>query len=446
MLLGIAALVSASVVSLPTEVFFVPETRAPYAVQQVVDTVNDPLALLRRSDVSLGVQTGPALLDGLASLQHSEIGRFAADHPTAMKSLLANPPASRLVTGWWNGLPTSSKLALTTAAPEVVGNLNGVPYTFRNVANRTFLSQTVDSLAAQLESEIGRSRSTEVHTRLDALREIEAALGDHDALPGRELVSLNVTGEPTAAIALGDLDTADYVSYLVPGMFFGVQAQIGEWADTAARLYTEQVSWLQLLRDGDSLADDESVATVAWIGYQTPHLLNVGSLDLAYEGRDALTGTIEGLQASRASNPPYVSILGHSYGSTAALMALTEKDFTVDALALIGSPGSAARSVDELHVRNGNVFVGEAGWDPITNSAFFGSDPGAEYYGAHRMNVSGGVDVIRNELLTASIGHNEYFGSGTESLRNLALIAIDQGKLVTDGSRFDEARTLALAR
>ncbi len=448
MLLGIAALVSASVVmGLPTEVSSAHENRPPYVVAQTVDRVNDPLALLRRSDLASTTQpTGAGLLGGLVGLPHGEIPAYTAQNAGALTKLISNPPAPRLVTGWWDALPTTSQLALSTAAPELVGNLNGIPYSFRNVANRTFLGQTIDGLKTQLDVGIGRSESTAVQTRLAALTEIEEALGEGDAKPGRELVSLSVSGEPTAAIALGDLDEADYVSYLVPGMFFGVQAQIGEWTDTAARLYEEQVSWQQLLSEADASIADATVATVAWIGYQTPHLLNVGSLDLAYQGRDALTGTIEGLHATRSADQPFVSILAHSYGSTAALMALTEKDFTVDALALIGSPGSPAQSVDELHVRGGNVFVGEAGWDPITNTSFFGSDPGAASYGAKAMSVSGSKDVITNKKLEPSSGHNEYFALGTESLRNLALIAIDQGALVTDGTARDQARTLALAR
>ncbi|MET1044214.1 MAG: alpha/beta hydrolase [Microbacteriaceae bacterium] len=434
------------------------ENRPPYVLSQSIDLVHDPLALLRRTDLAAAAPAGSGLLNGLASLAPGEIPAYAAQNASALTKLVANPPAPRLVTGWWDMLPTSSQVALTSAVPEMVGNLNGIPYSFRNLANRTFLGQTMDGLKTQLETGVGRSQATEAQTRLAALTEIEEALGEGDARPGRELVSLSVSGEPTAAIALGDLDEADYVSYLVPGMFFGVQAQIGEWSDIAARLYTEQVSWQQLLSEADATTADPAttadvaehteptVATVAWIGYQTPHLLNVGSLDLAYQGRDALTSTIEGLKATRSGDQPYVSILAHSYGSTAALMALTEKDFMVDALALIGSPGSPAKSVDELHVRNANVFVGEAGWDPITNTSFFGSDPGAASYGAKDMSVSGGTDVITNDTLLPSTGHNEYFAEGTESLRNLALIAIDQGALVTDGTTRDQARTLALAR
>ena len=151
----------------------------------------------------------------------------------------------------------------------------------------------------------------------------------------------------------------------------------------------------------------------------------------AEEGRDSLAGAIEGLQALRAGDEPYISVIGHSYGSTAALMALTEYDFEVDALAMVGSPGSPAKSVDELHVRDGNVFVGEAAWDPIPNSAYFGSDPGSASYGAKPMGVAGGTDAVTHQPLKPSFGHNEYFSPGTESMRNFALVAIGQGKYVT---------------
>ena len=62
------------------------------------------------------------------------------------------------------------------------------------------------------------------------------------------------------------------------------------------------------------------------------------------------------------------------------------------------------------------------------------------------MSVAGAVDVITSRVLASSLGHNEYFSPGTESMRNLALIGIDKGELVTDGSQRDAGRTLALLR
>jgi hypothetical protein len=396
----------------------------------------DPAALPRME--------GLTLLRQLSVQPRSELARFFAGNADSVRALLTAPPSPATVTTWWQSLPPASKHTIRSSAPELVGNLNGIPFPERSSANRSLLTASLVHLESQLDADLGRAELSETLRRVDALRDISGALGDGNSEPQRFLLSLDLAQEPTAAIAVGDPQEAEYVSVLIPGMFFNTGAQISEWTDTAARLYDEQVSWLELLREPGEARD--TVAAIAWVGYQTPHLLNVGSLDLAREGRDSLTGMIEGLQSSRGTDQPYLSILAHSYGSTAALMALEENDFLVDALAVIGSPGSAAQSVDELNVRNGNVFVGEAAWDPIPNSSYFGSDPGAESYGAKPMKVGGGIDVITNEVLAASNGHNEYFGPGTESLRNLALVAIDQGALVTDGSEKDQQRTRDLAQ
>jgi pimeloyl-ACP methyl ester carboxylesterase len=166
-------------------------------------------------------------------------------------------------------------------------------------------------------------------------------------------------------------------------------------------------------------------------------------MENAEQGRDSLAGSITGLQALRTGDEPYLSVVAHSYGSTAALLALQEYDFQIDALALVGSPGSPASSVSQLHVNHGNVFVGEAAWDPIPNSAYFGSDPGSANYGAKPMGVGGGIDGITREVLLASVGHNEYFSAGTESMRNFALIGIGRGEYVTNGSGPTTSGTLA---
>ncbi len=386
---------------------------------------------------------GMALLRQLGVQPAAAVEAFLAGRSLAVRAVLDAHPHPEAVNRWWRSLAPAKRELLAAKAPELVGNLDGVPFGYRDPANRTFLADSIRALEEQLASGVGRAEGALLEQRVASLSKVQAALGDGRSVPQRLLLSLDLTDEPKVAISIGDPQSADYVSFLVPGMFFGAGTLMGEWTDTAARLYEEQVSWLRLLGEHAQDGDESTVATVAWIGYQTPHLLNVGSLDLAYEGRDALAAIVGGLQAARTAHEPYVSILAHSYGSTAALMALTDGDFWVDGLALIGSPGSAAQSVDELHVRAGNVFVGEAAWDPIPNSAYFGSDPGAEAYGAKRMSVAGGIDVITNEILAASTGHNEYFGAGTESLRNLALIGIDQEQLVTDGTSTDQLRTLA---
>ncbi len=392
-------------------------------------------------------------LQQLAVLSGPEISQYVAAHPDAIGTLLASPPPPRDVTLWWSSLDPQARVNLRTASPQLVGNLEGVPFQVRNGANRTVLYNTIDELDQLVHGSSGRSVVENAKQQLKMLQSISDALevananqimtepvrtlgatASYGAQPRRTLLTLDVTGQGRAAIVLGDLATADYVTYLVPGMFFTIENQMGAWAQAAGGLYDQQLDWLHYFdAKSGAVSTGKTVATVAWIGYHTPNLTNVGGIENANEGRDALASAIKGLQSLRAADEPYVTVIAHSYGSTAALMALTEYDFTVDALALVGSPGSPAKSAADLHVRDGNVYVGEAAWDPIPNSSYFGSDPGSTSYGAKVMGVGGGTDSITGATLLGSNGHNEYFSPGTESMRNFALISIGEGQFVSRG-------------
>jgi hypothetical protein len=380
---------------------------------------------------------GRALLDQFSLLPAAALASYIEDHPEAIADILATPIAASEISSWWTTMNPAAREKLLATTPELVGNLDGVPFGTRDLANRAYLGDTIRRLEQQLSSGVGRGMNVEVTNHLHMLTQIDKALASKSGDPTRTLVSLDTVSPGRAAIVVGDLASADYVSYLIPGMFFTIDGQVDDWADTATTLYHDQSVWLTRL--GEST---KTVATVAWIGYQTPHLLNVGSLTLADEGAGFLTRAIEGLQALRGADQPYVSVMAHSYGSTAAMIALQRGDFEIDALAVVGSPGSSAQNASALAVRDGNVYVGEAGWDPVVNSAFYGSDPGAASYGAYRMSVAGGIDAITSQSLGASYGHNEYFQPGSESMRNLALIGIGEGGLVMD----DSGSTIAAER
>jgi hypothetical protein len=393
---------------------------------------------------ALKALTGTPLLRQLSLLSGNQLSAFVSGNPKLVTALLAAPPSSAEVSTWWTSLDAAEQATLVESAPRLTGNLNGIPTALRNTANRAWVKQSIGALNDKIASSSGRAIIEDAQHQSHMLSEISDALGTSKSVPQRSLLSVDPTGQGRAAIVLGNVATADYVTYMIPGMFFTVDGQLDDWTDAASRLYDEQVSWLNLIDKPAAGERQKTVAVVAWMGYQTPDLTNIGSLDLAYTGRDAIAGVIEGLQAERTGNEPYITVLAHSYGSTAALMALTEYDFEIDALAVVGSPGSAAQSVSDLHVRDGNVYVGEAAWDPVPNSAWFGSDPGSPSYGAKKMAVGGGIDQITKDVLAPSFGHNEYFGAGTESMRNMALIGIGHGELVTDGTDKDKTRTLAL--
>ncbi|GHF06499.1 alpha/beta hydrolase [Pseudolysinimonas yzui] len=376
---------------------------------------------------------GVALLDQLVDLTPGERSEFVQLYPDVVGELSTSPPAASAVATWWERTPAASRASLREDLPAVVGNLEGVPYAVRDLANRTFLAQTVADIHAQLDAGVGRAMEDELRARLNMLAAVETSLITGASGERRSLVALDVTAQGRAVIAVGDLAEADYVTFFVPGMYVGVAEQLVDWTGNAETSLLEQQEWLgRLDLDGD-------VATVAWIGYHTPTVVNIAGLDLAYQGRDSLTASVQGLKAVRggvaaAQSPdpgPYVSIVAHSYGSTAAMLALQENDISVDALILVGSPGSPATSVDDLKVANHNVWVAAADTDPVPRSGVFGSQPLDEDFGATRFSVHATTDPITGEKLDDINGHVYYFWPGTTSVRNTALIAIGQGGLAT---------------
>ncbi|MGV8877154.1 MAG: alpha/beta hydrolase [Rhodoglobus sp.] len=427
---SIAVVAVIGVVAVPDEATHEARYRTPQATSQDFFIGGGGGTNIGVGAVSRLTSQATQTLANLAVIPPGTISSYLLARPGTVSQLLSAQLPAAEVALWWSDLGERRQAAFETASPQLVGNLEGVPYEIRDSSNRTMLQKTIYQVNSVVNSEAGRAVQQEARQQLSMLSSISETLGAPGVVPQRTLITLDVSGQGRAAIVLGNLNDADYISFLVPGMFFTIENQMSYWADAADDLYYMQEMWLARLEAESVFIRNETVATVAWIGYDTPNLTNVGSMDNAKQGRDTLAGAILGLQASRGADQPYISIVAHSYGSTAALMALSQYRFSIDALAIVGSPGSPARSVSDLNVRNGNVFVGEAAWDPIPNSSYFGADPGSASFGARSLGVSGAMDAITQHPLTASFGHNEYFQDGTEAMRNFALLCIGRSDLV----------------
>lgn len=454
-----AVLSTSSTITAVAEAFSVPENSPVSIVAQAVPTA-DQLAWSAATDPQ---SSGPrssdpqsddpqrsraiTVLDTLATLSRSQLEAWAND-PSAVSDLLAAPPAAAQVADWWATTDAAARQRLITAAPGLVGNLEGMPYEVRDAANRDVLAAGIARVTAQLaDGSAGRAATEQLQAQLHMLQQVRDAVATGPSGLPRTLVALDTADGGRAVIAVGDLATADFVSYLVPGMFYSVDSEVGSWAGAADQLAVDQAAWLERLAPAQhSAGSAQTVAAVAWIGYRTPTVVNVASLDLAREGSEALTASLRGLEAARSgeADRPYLSILAHSYGATAALLALQENDVTVDALAMVGSPGSPAENVGQLRVRDGNVWVADAALDPVASTGVFGSHPLSAAYGAHHFGVDGAVDPFTRATLAPSLGHVDYFTAGSESFRNMALIAIGQGRLVltADGTVAAEPRAL----
>jgi hypothetical protein len=406
----------------------------------------------RVSAAKLPSLRGTELLGQLGLLDRSQLSKFVTQNPKSVAALIASPPAATAVANTWAGWSPATRSAMVAKAPQLVGSLEGFPYSQRDIANRLYLDAAENQIDTQLKNGVGRAAKDELTARLHMLQKVRTALKVGSSGTPRELISLDATGGGKAVISLGNASTADYVDYLIPGMFSDVDTQITVLAGGADMITSEQKAWLAKLNPGVPASQLPTVATFAWIGYQTPNIVNVASMQLAREGEASLTSSIEGLRAVRSAAPsgtqPYVAILAHSYGSTAAMLALQDNDVSVDALAVVGSPGSPARTAGDLKVTDGNVWVGAAAADPVPETGLFGSQPLSPAYGAHVFGVNGAQDPLSGKSMRASVGHNDYFVAGTEALRNLVLIGIGRGDLVLgdDGQSALTGKALAAGK
>ncbi|MGA7147727.1 MAG: alpha/beta hydrolase [Microbacterium sp.] len=120
------------------------------------------------------------------------------------------------------------------------------------------------------------------------------------------------------------------VNVLVGGMFSGLDDLVA-WGDSAR----------ELNRYADAYGGDGTGSiTIAWYGYDSPDLITEARMESATEGAARLSETLRGLDHGAPSSVT-TSVIGHSYGSTTAFLAVggSSSDLGVDRLIAVGSAG-----------------------------------------------------------------------------------------------------------
>lgn len=319
-------------------------------------------------------------------------------------------PPGRVQT-WWAALSSDERERVTQRYAARIGALAGLPASVRTAANEQRLAADLAMLrakAALRDDERAWLRTCElVQQQLDRVR------ADEDPVTLAPMTAQLLVFEPTAydgegraAVAVGDVDTAQNVAFLVPGLNATVQNTVSPLTSGALRVTGE----------ARRLAPDETTATVAWVGYDAPGVWNVAGDDAAEAGADLLVSDVLAVQAARDVSP-HLTVVGHSYGSTTTGVAVRDHDSGVDDVVLVGSPGPDVESVRELRLPAGHVFVGASSRDPVSYLDRFGKDPTHASFGAVRFEAE---DPTRNSWRLDVDDHSKYFNPGTESLANIA--------------------------
>ncbi|MER7465299.1 alpha/beta hydrolase [Streptomyces sp. NPDC097981] len=315
------------------------------------------------------------------------------------------PPADapvRTVARFFAGLDGSQRAQLAEGYPLVVGNLDGVPAALRYRANLRALEQ-----AEQVDEARSRDVSLTPADRNTAGRRSHrfASL----ALPGRQILAFDPTGGGRVAEVFGDLDRADRISVVVPG----VDTDALTFERTQRRL-TAPVGMAQSLYEAQrAAAPDSRTAVIAWAGYTAPTGVGID----AATGRMAVDGAVR-LEALTAALPgdASVALFCHSYGSVVCGVAAHTLPERVTDVVVAGSPGMRVGSAAELHT-SARVWATRDSGDWIADVPHLevggvghGADPVSPDFGS-RLLSSAGAKL-----------HTGYFEPGTGSLDNFAKI------------------------
>ncbi|KZX21631.1 alpha/beta hydrolase family protein [Rathayibacter tanaceti] len=186
----------------------------------------------------------------------------------------------------------------------------------------------------------------------------------------------------TAAVSIGDLDTASTVLANVPGAgttLDGIEGNLNAATD---------------LRSATMYQGGGPTAVVAWLGYRAPSFPEVPNMDRAASGADRFATFLDGVYDSRRDSPPdRVTVIAHSYGSTLVASALQLTEHRIDDVVAYGSPGFlrgievASLNVDEVHATEaradgtafwGRFFAGPTRTDPrdVSGVQVFSSEAG----------------------------------------------------------------------
>jgi len=365
----------------------------------------------------------------------------------AALSILAPPPVDAdpsMNAAWWAALSDKQRQQLIADHPDWVGNRDGVKAADRSTANLNLLEQEKQGFTAELDRlrrEDGDSDEiARVEQRLKALDSITGMMHNPDGSlnPNRQLMSLDMTGDhPKAAIANGNVDTAQHVAVFTPGMNSTVDGNMNGYVNDMQGVRKSAEDMLR--RSGDMA----NVATVTWIGYEpstgddTSSLLGLATGENADIGGDKLAKFDQGINASRPTDPHFTA-LGHSQGSIVTGISLTHGGTGVDDAVVFGSPGVADHfgidnTAHDLKVPDGHSYNIKADGDPVAQWV-----PETWRYGRAPYAMDGMTQLSADAAtgpdgtpLAGSHGHSEYTRTtpeGVDSTSKHNIAAIVAGK------------------
>ncbi|MEV5876024.1 alpha/beta hydrolase [Streptomyces sp. NPDC052101] len=356
-------------------------------------------------------QESTALQASLAKWRHGSVRGVRLPDPEAAPARLSR---------FFTSLSPEDQGRLAHRYPLAVGNMNGAPATLRYRANRIALDQ-----ARKVEKKRMHDSRLSAAGHQDAGRRMHR----YESLlsPGRQILAFDPEGSGRVAEVFGNLDEAQRISVVVPG----VDTDLLTFQKTY-RQYTAPVGMAKALYAAERAQSPTTrTAVIAWADYTAPGGLGVDAATglRAEEGAVRLNALLPGLPG-RAP----VAMICHSYGSVVCGVAAHAMPARVTDIAVAASPGMRVSSAAHLDT-GARVWAMRDATDWIQNVPYLefgglghGADPVSSDFGARVLSARDAQ------------GHAGYFQPGTDSLRNLADVGVGAYGAVTCARENDGCR------
>ncbi|MFE0509049.1 alpha/beta hydrolase [Streptomyces sp. NPDC058964] len=301
-----------------------------------------------------------------------------------------------------------------------VGNMNGAPVDLRYRANRVALKQAVKVDRKRMHdsrlSPAGQQQAGRRMHRYEALR-----------AKGRHILAFDPEGTGRVAEVFGDLDRAERISVVVPG----VDTDLLTFQKTY-RKYSATAGMAEALYSAERTASPTTrTAVIAWADYTAPDGLGVDAATAmrAEDGAVRLNALLRGLPGTAP-----VSMFCHSYGSVVCGVAAHAMPDRVADIAVAASPGMRVSRASHLGTA-ARVWAMRDASDWVQDVPYL--EVGGLGHGADPVSGAFGARVLSAR---DAQGHSGYFEPGTDSLRNFADIGVGAYRSVTCAHEDDVCR------
>lgn len=408
----------------------------------------------RYSGVLAKLKAGPGL-----TVDNATLADAAADTQALQKAAGKYAAESDIPKGknseenaaWWKGLTQEQRDEYATLYPASVGQLDGIPSTVRDDANRMVFAES----KAKYELELAaipaepkpkfvshgprgmvyskewmdwhhkyEDRKAELGARKPGMEAIEKRL-NRDASSGLpEAYLLKFDGEKDdgrVILANGNPDTADHTSVYVPGTKT-------ELPEIEGDLEHSETLWAA----GNKLAPNEKFSTITWFDYNAPDtILTEATRDkYADEGAPTLRQFMNGMETAQGGpDKSHTTVMGHSYGSTVVGVATQQGQGAgplADDIIAVGSPGMQVEHARDLGLEPDRVWALGGGGDDV------GVRWGGRFVGhGEGFTIPTDRGFGGNIMKSDAEDHGAFWDPGSTSLSNQAAVIAGKHDKVT---------------